>query len=695
MADRQNNSATLMPVGKPPITSGANEKAARIFRGLNDLAGRALPESMNPMAQTGAIANTLFIVATISGILLLIWYRPSLHQAYDSVSRMTAAVWTGGLLRSIHRYSSDACMFFVIVHALYLFFAGRFRGPRWLAWVTGILLWTLLEMIGWTGYWLVWDERGQIVATGSAKVMDLIPIFADPLSRSFLTNETINSLFFFVIFFFHMVVPLGMAGGIYIHIARINRARFLTSKQVTSAIMVGLLLMAWLLPADLAKPANMLVNPADFPIDAWYLAPLWLLERTTGGLFLALFLLTGAVLYSIPFWRRQQPAAAEVEVSRCNACMKCYQDCPYNAISMVPRTDGKNYHAQSFVDPMRCVSCGICAGSCDSAGIGVPYMDVLDVRRNIEAVVQQLEEKPYIVFLCQDSLNLKTDPDGRNADLPNTLVQKVPCLGWIHPLTVERLIKRQVPGVVLAGCGSGTCTHREGADWTKDRFEGRREPILRSEIVPPEKILLLQRDLLTLDQLRRSVKQFTRGERPEKPQRLAWKVAAAIMLAFTMLAIALPTRSPWLGATDPEPQLIVSFKHAGEIKTTVRERSAEELESLPVHMRNAVVTDRERAPVRLRVSVDGSLLIENTYTPSGIAGDGASIAIERMNLSPGQHRVAVEIEDRKDAAENDPWHHQTTHELTVLPNHRYVLLFDKVNGFTWHVPETNVADPSP
>ena len=47
-------------------------------------------------------------------------------------------------------------------------------------------------MTGWTGYWLVWDERARQVALASAKWLDILPIFIEPMSRSFLVDETVR-----------------------------------------------------------------------------------------------------------------------------------------------------------------------------------------------------------------------------------------------------------------------------------------------------------------------------------------------------------------------------------------------------------------------------------------------------------------------------------------------------------------------
>ena len=481
-----------------------------------------------------------------------------------------------------------------------------------------------------------------------------------------------------------MIVPLAMAAAIYVHIARLSRPKFLTTRPVTLILLLGLLIISALAPADLAAPADMLQNPTNFLMDGWYLAPLWLLERTTGGLFLGLFMVAGAVLYSLPFWRQKKPPTAEVVVSRCNACMKCYQDCPYSAISMVPRTDDKTYHAQAFVDPNRCVSCGICAGSCDSAGIGVPYLDVLDTRRSLETAVAAHADPPRVLFLCQDALTVQTDSQGHCPQLPGYLVQHVPCLGWIHPLTVERLIKRKVPGVMLAGCGPGSCSYREGATWTKDRYQGQREPILRTDVVDADLVKLYQDESLTLKSLKQATETFAHATSGKNEPKIWWRLAAAGMVFAVATALVFASRVTWSGSPSSSPQLVVSFKHAGEIKLAERQRSAEELEALPVHMRNATVTSRERAPVSLRVTANDEQIMNKTFEPGGIMSDGHSIAIEHFDLTPGIYHVVVEIEDRSEPSET--WHYRSEQTIELKENQRCVVLFDKLNAFTWHTP---------
>ena len=125
----------------------------------------ALPERYNPLLHSGAIAMLALVVALVSGVLLLFWYRPSLNMAWPSVAAMGQQPWGAGLVRSLHRYSSDVAIAATIVHTVRLISERRFTGPRWLAWVTGTAVVGLTWFVGWTGYWLVWDTRAHANTT--------------------------------------------------------------------------------------------------------------------------------------------------------------------------------------------------------------------------------------------------------------------------------------------------------------------------------------------------------------------------------------------------------------------------------------------------------------------------------------------------------------------------------------------------
>ena len=128
---------------------------------------------------------------------------------------VTAAA-VGQLVRSLHRTSSDACMLFTLLHLLRMLLGRRVTGARWLAWVTGVALLGVLWFVGWIGYWLVWDQRAQQVAVGTARLVDALPIFADPFGRSLISDATVQPLLFFVILFVHMLLPLAMGASSFV-----------------------------------------------------------------------------------------------------------------------------------------------------------------------------------------------------------------------------------------------------------------------------------------------------------------------------------------------------------------------------------------------------------------------------------------------------------------------------------------------
>jgi ferredoxin len=681
-----------MEVDPPTRGDGLWRRLERGFALADRVIGRVVPESLNPLLHTGAIAVTAFLVAAVTGIILLLWYKPSVHFAYASVAAMGDAPWTAGLMRSLHRYSSDLCMFFAFVHAIRLFLERRFTGSRWLAWVTGISMVGILWFTGWTGYWLVWDLPAQHVAVGSARLLDSMPIFADPMGRSFLTDEGVNSLLFFVVFFIHMLIPLMMGIALWLHIARVARARFLTRRSLTVWVMGALLLLSVAYPAANAAPARMAALPQAFDMDWWYLLPVALIDRLAPGTLWSLMLVGGAFALAIPWTLgRGRPRPATVVASRCNSCMKCFNDCPYMAISMIPRTDGSTkFEVQADVDPAKCVGCGICAGSCDTAGVGLEWFGVLDQRKRLARWLRRAlaaGEAPHLALVCAQSAgaSLDVDPEtGTCPSLPGYLVLQVPCAGWLHPFAVEHTLRFGGAGTLVVSCGPDVCRYREGAEWARMRLEGEREPALRTEKVPAGRWRLLALDRTRKRALVREARAFRAGEAATAE----WKrkpaltgLAAALIAAVVAGGVGLVSDLGYAAPRTEGSELVVTFKHPGQVSENCRELSEEEIARRPVHMRQEKICDRDRAPVRMRVSIDGGTVVESSFPPKGIWGDGNSVAVERIPVEPGEHRVRVAIGDSLDAEE---WSFTDEQTLTFTDSERRVVSFDRVVGFRWH-----------
>jgi coenzyme F420-reducing hydrogenase delta subunit/Pyruvate/2-oxoacid:ferredoxin oxidoreductase delta subunit len=656
----------------------------RLCQRVEAAVDRLVPAGANPLTQTGALANITLLIAVASGVLLLFWYTPSIHQAHASVEAMGQAPWTAGLVRSLHRYSSDACMAFVLLHAVRLLVARRVTGARWVAWVTGLVLLVLLWVVGWLGYWLVWDERARQVALGTARVLDALPIFADPLGRSFLTDAGLNSLLFFVVFFVHMLLPLGMGVALWLHITRLSRPRFLPDRRMTAWVLGALTVASLLHPATSVAPAHMTVTPGAMTADAWYLVGVVLTDRLGAGALWALLLGAGAIALPLPWaLTRARPAPAAVEASRCNGCTLCSKDCPYDAITMVPhatRAPGVPFMAQ--VDPAKCVACGICSGSCDSVGIGLPWLRQDLERRRVEAWLASAEGDD-VAFACAEATHLEVDEaSGRCAELPGYRVLRVPCAGWVHTLTVERALRRGAGKALIVACPEGSCRYREGTRWTRDRLEGRRLPVLRTDKVELARVRVVEVDRARPGALAHAAAAW-RGGAPAQggaPTGARAALGGALVAAVLTAIVVAVSEAPYAPPAMVRPELVVSFKHPGQVSEVSRRVTDAEKAATPLHMRRDVITERRRAPVRLRVSIDGAVALERAIPPSGLWGDGPSVAVERVAVAPGEHSVEVAIGDEHDEAS---WRHVSTRTLEVSTARRNVVRFDRTTGFTW------------
>jgi len=677
---------------QPPLPSGILRQLDKGFIYLDRLIGRWVPESLNPMIHTGAIAVTTLFIATATGIVLLIWYKPSVHLAYESLDAMSKSPLGAGLMRSLHRYSSDAAVLFGVIHAMRVFFERRFDGARWLAWVTGAGMMGLLWFIGWTGYWLVWDLRAQSIAVGTAKLLDVLPVFTDPLSRSFVTDESVNSLLFFVVFFIHMIVPLAMAVAMWLHITRLARPRYLASQAMTRWVIALLLLLCIAYPATNEAPAQMTAIPDGITMDWWFLFPMPLIDRLSAGTFWGLLIVGSAASLSIPWWlagRSKKPAA--VIVSRCNECKKCYTDCPYEAIEMIGRTDGnERYLTQASVIESKCVACGICAGSCDTMGIGLDWFSTIEQRRLIGSWMKQAQEAGdpvHVAFVCAESAgaDFEIDPvSGLCNEMPGYRVLRVPCSGWVQPLMIERTIRQGARGVLLVSCPPDQCSYREGAEWERQRIEGVREPALRTDKLEAGQVQLMALDRTRNADLIRAAARFRAGEvaLPARNRSRAREAVAAAILLIAFAAVLGAVSD--LAYTPPSidgSEFVVSLKHPGLASQNCRDLTQEELASTPVHMRKERVCERTRPPVRLQVLIDGATALETSIAPSGIWKDGNSVSVERIPVALGAHRVSVAIGETTDPEE---WTFDEERTLTFTDEARQVVVFDRVAGFRWH-----------
>ncbi len=442
----------------------------------------------NPLYHLGTLSIFLFWVVLVTGIYLFIPFKGSLEGAWQSVEWMTHEQWyAAGVMRSLHRYASDAVVLTTLLHMFREFASGRFKGFRWFSWVTGVPTLWLIITLGITGYWLVWDQLAQYVALGSARLMDALPLLSGAMTRNFVAGE-MTDRFFILIEFLHLLgLPLFLVLMVWIHVKRLSGVSINPPAGLAAGTFLALLALSLAKPARSHAAADLSQMPFTLSLDWYYLNVYPLLDRWSAG---QVWLLTTGVTALILFlpWlpRRRTGPAAVVDLDNCNGCGLCFNDCPFDAITVQARTDGKRYEHEVVVDPSLCAACGICAGSCPASnpfrsanrelktGIDMPQLPVDELRRQVREAIPRLEgDSRVLVFGCEHS----ADKEALGAGDGHISLF---CLGMLPPTLVEYALKQGADGVMLSGCREDDCFYRFGNRWTRERFRGERNPILRA-----------------------------------------------------------------------------------------------------------------------------------------------------------------------------------------------------------------------
>ncbi len=442
----------------------------------------------NPLYHLGTLSFFLFWVILVTGIYLFIPFHGSLDGAHASVEWMTHEQWyIAGVMRSLHRYASDAVVITVLLHMFKEFASGRYRGFRWFSWVTGVPnLWMIITL-GISGYWLVWDELAQYVAIGSARLMDALPLLSGSMTRNFVSGQ-MTDRFFILIEFLHLLgQPLLLVFMLWIHVKRLSNVNINPPRGLAMGTFFALCTLSLIKPAVSHAPADLTSVPQVLHIDWFYLNVYPLLEywpEINIWIFTTIF---SVFLMAMPWLlpKKDGPVAV-VDLDHCNGCGICFEDCPFDAISMQARSDGAKYEYEVAVDPALCGACGICAGSCPSSnpfrssrselktGIDMPQLPVDEMRSETRQAIDAMSGNiNIVVFGCEHGLNVN------RLDSADTKGVKLICSGMLPPTLVEFALKHGADGVMVTGCRHNDCYFRFGNRWTKLRFDGQRKPALR------------------------------------------------------------------------------------------------------------------------------------------------------------------------------------------------------------------------
>ena len=261
---------------------------------------KPLPKSIGWFHTLGSMSLFLFVSQVLTGILLLIYYRPTVHDAFESVKFIMTTAYMGWLYRQIHAWGANLMIIVVFLHMLRTYVTGSFKKPRELTWVLGVVLFILTLVFGFTGYLLPWNQLSYWATTVGTEVAGAVPVVG-PFIRLLLRGgtavggETISR--FFVI---HVIVlPWLMTFVILVHLflvryqgiatlERVGEEKPIDKKEgvpffpdhvlkegVIFYFLLGILItLSVLAPFELGEKANPLVTPYAVKPE-WYFLPMY------------------------------------------------------------------------------------------------------------------------------------------------------------------------------------------------------------------------------------------------------------------------------------------------------------------------------------------------------------------------------------------------------------------------------------
>lgn len=284
---------------------------------------KRLPPHTGWLNVFGSLALLLFISQTITGILLLIYYRPTPEAAHNSIKYITTEVHFGWLYRQIHAWGASVMIAAVVIHMIRTYFMGAYKKPRELTWVTGVFIFLVTITFGFTGYLLPWNQIAFWATTVGTESAAKVPVIGEWLQYFLrggvaVTGETLSR--FFVV---HVILlPWLLTGLIALHLFLMRLNNLATMERVgdeksfdpkhgvpfvpvhtAKEAVVAVILLAVLVtlsvvyPWEIGEPADPLSTPPHIKPE-WYFLPSYQLLKYFEGPFGAIL---GIGACSLPF----------------------------------------------------------------------------------------------------------------------------------------------------------------------------------------------------------------------------------------------------------------------------------------------------------------------------------------------------------------------------------------------------------
>jgi len=141
-----------------------------------------VPKNINFLWSFGVLIMLVFAILIVSGIFLLMYYKPDAHLAFDSVNKtIMMDVEYGWLFRHTHAVGASIMFLVLFIHMARGIYYGSFKPPREIVWITGYILFVLMSATAFTGYLLPWGQMSYWAAQTITTLFEKIPFIGPDL----------------------------------------------------------------------------------------------------------------------------------------------------------------------------------------------------------------------------------------------------------------------------------------------------------------------------------------------------------------------------------------------------------------------------------------------------------------------------------------------------------------------------------
>jgi len=172
----------------------------------------------------GGLSFFMFLGLTVTGVLLMFYYVPSVERAYQDIQELETNVRFGQLLRNLHRWMAHAMIILVLLHMMRVFYTGAYKPPREFNWVVGVVLFILTLLLSFTGYLLPWDQLAFWAITVGTTMVGSAPVLGDESKFLLLGGFSVGPNALIRFYTLHVIgLPLVISIFMAVHFWRVRR----------------------------------------------------------------------------------------------------------------------------------------------------------------------------------------------------------------------------------------------------------------------------------------------------------------------------------------------------------------------------------------------------------------------------------------------------------------------------------------